>query len=403
MSGSNSIGMGNRRYLLLLLLTALEPAAAVELSGRFSILGAVAYADRGDLGYQVNADNRLYADQQALRIMVDESDAQSEWSAHLRTTRLHSDGFTATGTHSSALFRYGDLGGELLNDNSTTVRYEMDRLYYRYHLSDAALSVGRQAVEWGSGRFWQPLNVFGAFSPTDLDTDYKPGIDALSVEYFSSQFSSLHGVYALGPEDQSVIKDSGALHYRRQMGQLSQLTLLAAKITGNRVYGAAFESSLDGVGWRIEGVNYELESTGDRSHFVIAGIDYHFDGGTMVIAEYYNNSRGATSEQDLSGSYSDPLIASGLQQHLSRQLVGIGLSRDLTPLLNGGYTLIASQLDDGWSQLHQFNLVYSVSNESDLLASLMLPTGKGLATTGQPRSEFGHLPASLTLRLRVYF
>jgi hypothetical protein len=55
------------------------------------------------------------------------------------------------------------------------------------------------------------------------------------------------------------------------------------------------------------------------------------------------------------------------------------------------------------SLLHQINLTYSVSNESDLLMSLLSASGKGLSALDEPRSEFGYLPASLTVRLRFYF
>jgi hypothetical protein len=104
----------------------------------------------------------------------------------------------------------------------------------------------------------------------------------------------------------------------------------------------------------------------------------------------------------------DPLVAYGLQQQLGRHILGVSLQRDLTPLLNGGYTLLAGTLRDGdnrrhFSLLHQLNLTYSVSDESDLLFSLLYADGKGLNAADDPQSEFGHLPTSATLRLRFYF
>lgn len=389
------------------LLLTLNTVGAAELTGRFSMLAASARSEPGDLGYQTAPGDYLNADQQGLRLMFDESTDSAEWSAHLRTVRLHTDGLPTGAGHSSSLFRYRELGGELVDEgddsSATNVRYELDRLYYRHHFSAYTLSLGRQAVDWGSGRFWQPLNVFGAFAPTDIDTDYKPGIDALNLEYYPSAFSSLSAVYAFAPHADSELGDSGALHYRRQLGERSQLALLAGSITGNRVIGASFESVWGGIGWRIEGLHYELVEKDEKSLFWIAGIDYQFDDGTVLSAEYFDNSRGATNESELVGSYDDALIASGLQQQLSRQLVGLGLSRDLTPLMSGSYTLLAARLEDTWSPLHQLNIVYSVSNESDLLASLLLPAGKGLDSADEPRSEFGHLPAAFTLRLRFYF
>ena len=99
----------------------------------------------------------------------------------------------------------------------------------------------------------------------------------------------------------------------------------------------------------------------------------------------------------------DRLVAFGLQPHLGRQVLGIGVDRDFTPLLRGSYKFLASPLDDGRSLLHQFSVVYSVSNESDLLFSVLYATGEELSDGGVQRSEFGHLPSAATLRYRVYF
>jgi hypothetical protein len=162
------------------------------------------------------------------------------------------------------------------------------------------------------------------------------------------------------------------------------------------------------MGWRVEGIHYNLREGDEDLLFWIAGVEYQFDDGTLLHAEYYNNERGATTEAEVSGAFSDELISLGLQQHLSRQLIGFGLSRDLTPLLSGSYLLLGSWLDDdsaslATSLLHQVNLTYSVSNESDLLMSLQLPSGKGVTSVDEPQSEFGHIPISFTLRLRFYF
>jgi hypothetical protein len=394
----------------LCLVLGFQGVAAAELSGRFSILGATAQSEAGDFGYQQSVGHILTADQQGLRLMLEEGGGGSEWSAHLRAVRSHSHGFTTDGSHSSTLFRYAALGGTIIDESdgttSTEIRYEMDRLYYRRHFNNTTLSLGRQAIDWGSGRFWQPTNLFGSFAPTDLDTDYKPGIDAIGIDYFPGSFSSLTAVYALAPKDQETIKDSGALHYRRQVGEQSEITLVAGMIAGNTAAGGSFESVWQGIGWRLEGVHYQIED--EQALFWIAGADYQFANGILLSAEYYDNSRGAGSESELAGKYGDPLVAAGLQQHLSRHLLGIAIARDLTPLLHGGYTLLGSRLEevngaDAWSVMHQFNLTYSVSNESDLLASLMLSDGRGVSVDDEPRSEFGHIPAIFTLRLRFYF
>lgn len=412
MTNAIIMSMLNKSNLFLILCITWAGTQAAELTGRFSMLGTTARATQGDIGY-LNKDNTLTADQQSLRLMLDDTKNNNEWSIHLKTARLHVSDFLLDDTHSSDLFRYDKLSSNWLDENDTNnttrIGYEIDRAVYKHHFKNTALALGRQSIDWGSGRFWQPLNVFGSFSPTDLDTDYKPGIDAARLDWFPSDFSSLTVVYTFSPNDNAAVDNnkSGALHYRSQVGDLSELALVTGSIIGSRVLGASFESSWAGMGWRVEGLHTQFATTKKDSVFWIAGIDYQFTNGTLLAAEWYNNGHGANSVASLANLQTDTLLEYGLQQHLSQNVLGISVSKDISPLLHGSYSLLASPLKDlngqnNTSLLHQFNFSYSVSNESDVLFSLLLANGRGLSP-GKPQSEFGHVPASMTIRLRFYF
>ena len=89
-------------------------------------------------------------------------------------------------------------------------------------------------------------------------------------------------------------------------------------------------------------------------------------------------------------------------------MLGLSVQQDITPLISASYTLLAAPLKDAAgsyhsSLLHQLSLVYSLSNESDLLLSMSLGTGRGLDAQARPRSEFGATPTNATLRWRHYF
>ena len=392
----------------------LTTVQASEFTGRFSMLGTTARATQGDIGY-TGENNTLTADQQSLRLMLDDSLDNGEWSVHVKMARVHLSDIQFSDIHSSDLFRYKELSSYWLEENdgnnSTHLGYEIDRAVYKQRFKNTTLAIGRQPIDWGSGRFWQPLNVFGSFAPTDLDTDFKPGIDAARLDWFPSDFSSLTAVYAFSPNDNSTVDNnsSAALHYRRQVGEQSELKLLTGGIIGNTVFGASFESAWKGMGWRVEATHYHSKDN-INSVFMVAGVDYQFENGTLLTAEWYNNSRGANDITTLANTniLTDPLITYGLQQHLSQNVIGVSLNKDITPLLNAGYILLASPLKDidgtlNTSLLHQLNIRYSVSNESDLLFSLQFPSGRGKNNTDQIQSEFGHIPTSMTVRLRFYF
>lgn len=387
-------------------------AHAVDLTGRASVLGSAAWPGAGDAGDGVPSISVPTADQQGLRLMLEDHGSNAEWSVHAVATRQNFRGFPASAGHSSDLFRVHRLAGDSISGDGverlTRLDWALDRIAYKKRFGAASLSVGRQAIDWGAGRFWQPLNVFGAFAPTDLDTDYKPGIDAAVFNWYPSDFSSFTAVYALAPHNDKTVKNSGALHYQGQIGETSQFTLLAGKVIGNRHIGASFESDWRGIGWRVEALHTRAGQTGRKTLFWIAGLDYQFENGPMISAEWYHNGRGASSEAALPTLLSDRMLASGLQPHLGRRVLGFSVQQDLTPLLKASYTLLVSALKDPAgdyrsSLLQQLSLSYSLSDESDLLLSMSVGSGKGLDALARLRSEFGATPASATLRWRRYF
>jgi len=399
-------------YLFLLALLPFSTVQSTELTGRLSILGLVAQAEQGDIGFVAPDNDTLTADQQSLRLMLDSIQDNDEWTLHLKTLRQHQNTFASPGLHSSDLFRYRDLANDWVNessvDDSTRAGYEVDRAAYQKRFNHLTLGIGRQPIDWGSGRLWQPLNVFGAFAPTDLDTDYKAGIDAAVIDWYLSNFSSLTAVYAFAPGDNAEIKNSAAVYYRLQMAEQVEMSLLAGQVVGNTVTGVSLESDWSGMGWRIEAVHNNLDQTNENTLFWIAGLDYQFENGVLLAAEWYNHSGGVNSETALTNLTINRQLEYGLQQHLGKKVLGLAVSKEITPLVQGSYTMLVSGLNDvqdhfATSLLHQLTAVYSVSNESDLLFSLLYANGKGLNLSGLPQSEFGHLPTSMTVRFRFYF
>lgn len=385
-------------------------ANAIDITGRAAFVSSLHHADVSDFGY-LSDEDLTQAHQQSLRLMLTEQTKQSEWQAHIKLRSRYQS--VPAPTYSNA-FRYQNLSDNAVNDCDSDgyhcydLGYEVDRLLYQQQFRNWTLTAGRQAIDWGAGRLWQPLNVFGAFAPTDLDTDYKAGIDAVTAEWYPSAFSSLNSAYVLAPKG-SGLNDSGAVYYRRQVGNVAELSLLAGSIVGNPVVGAAWESSTDaGLGWRVEGSVFQRQDIDKTGLFAVAGIDYQFPDSTLLVVEAYLNTEGARSESDLAALSTDAVSRYGLAPQLGRQLLGVSLQRDITGLWRGSYTLLGASLKDAqrstsYSFLQQLAVTYSLSNESDLMMAYVYGSGKGLDSSDYPQSEFGYLADALTMRLRLYF
>lgn len=394
-----------------------QGADRYRLTGEFKLIDVTTRAREGDLGFAHEGDDTRQTNLLSLRLMGEARPFQRlSLEAHYLNQKLDSDtGLPTPGTTGAELFRYEPLRWDLeeprtdadhpTSAQTVTWTHELDRAQVRWEGSTWAATVGRQPITFGAGRFWQPTDVFGAFGPTELETEFKPGVDALRLNVFPSAFSELSGVMVFSPRDEPDVEDSGALHARFAFGEASEASALAGSVRGRDVAGGSLETAWLEAGWRIEAVSMQLEpEESERFTFAIAGVDRQFADGPLVALELYHHSEGATRSEELTAVALSELYQQGFQKQLSRNVAGLALQHDLTGLLNGSYTLFAASLEDtGTSLLHQLTLTYSIADEADAVFAGFHGTGKGLDGFGRPRSEFGAVPDTLYVRLRFYF
>jgi hypothetical protein len=59
-----------------------------------------------------------------------------------------------------------DLSCDILKNDRWNVLQSIDRLYYRQQVVAFDISIGRQRIAWGSGRIWNPTDLFNPLNPT---------------------------------------------------------------------------------------------------------------------------------------------------------------------------------------------------------------------------------------------
>lgn len=72
----------------------------------------------------------------------------------------------------------------------------IDWIAWRYNTAKAgwAATLGRQAVSWGNGMVYAPMDLFNPFAPTVVDQDHKAGDDLILVERLFSSGNDAHGL-----------------------------------------------------------------------------------------------------------------------------------------------------------------------------------------------------------------
>ncbi len=290
----------------------------------------------------------------------------------------------------------------------------IDRLAVAYTTPDLVVRVGRQAISWGSGLVFRPMDLFDPFSPSATDTEWKPGVDMLYVQRLFADGSDVQFILAPRParEGGPVTADasSAALHVHTTIGG-HQTTFLIASDHGDWVAGVGVNGALGGATWNAEVAPTVLRSGGTR----VSGIANISDGVTLfghsatVFAEYFHNGFGDTNRlltlETLPPDLEDRLVRGQLFNTRRDYLAG-GATLEVNPLLTVSPTLIAD-LNDG----SLFALVagtWSLGDNLTLIAGAQAPLGPA-------RTEFGGLPlspgsptlfappAQLYVQLRRYF
>ena len=167
-------------------------------------IGLTAHAEKGETGYVREGDDTRQSTELSLRIQVQDNSGE-HWGYrvdYLNVARNLSGAESTENRSGADIFRYKpwrrDLEspdtGEGQSPSSQTFRWshEIDHALVRVGGMAWEAVLGRQPITWGVGRFWSPTDLFAAFAPLALDTEYKPGVDGVTLSWFPSDFSELN-------------------------------------------------------------------------------------------------------------------------------------------------------------------------------------------------------------------
>ncbi len=269
----------------------------------------------------------------------------------------------------------------------------IDRLTLGYSGDHGVVRIGRQALTWGGGLVFHPMDLFNPFPPNATDTEYKPGADMLYGQWLFDDGADIQGVMvprrdpATGhlANDQSAagLKWHGFLDSEQQTGY----EVMLARDYNADVLGLSFNGPLGGATWTAEAIPTRL-ADGSVHNSWLANLQYAwscFDRNCNGYLEYFHNGFGVddnnTTFAALPASLGDRL-ARGELFTVSRDYLALGLTAEWTPLLNIKPLLITN-LNDGSALL----LLQAVRSLSDN-ASLTLGAQTGIGPHG---TEFGGL------------
>lgn len=327
-----------------------------------------------------------------IRLKVSATRGRLDFNAHAQIIAVHSDSLPVL-SELPGLFRPGadianddrrwfNLTHEISNANKNAGVVRLDRFSIAYTGDKTVVRFGRQALSWGNGLLFTPMDILNPFDPAAVDKEYKSGDDMLYGQYLLDNGSDFQGVTVVrrNPVSGDVEQDQSslALKYHGFSGSL-EYDLLAAQHYGEFVLGLGASADIGGAVWRADLVwdktdsGSILSAVGGASYSGVAG-GHNWTG----FVEYFYSGFGQTN-----GNYSPEALvlnpellkrlARGELFNLARHYLGASVSFEMTPLLNLTPNIFVNIIDP--SALAQFILSYDWKQDIQVLVSLSIPIG----------------------------
>ena len=399
--------------IFLIMTVAVEPANAdLEISGyykNFSIGFDSPLPDEALIG-AVNNRLRLncaYAPADAFSF-----DLSYDFGCRIQDPSLFSEPAVA-GAADSLRYRVVDFDSAIYtgeNDPAASLGLfkNLDRAAVAYSADFGDITIGRQAIAWGSARVVNPTDVIAPYAYDQLDTEDRIGVDAIRVQIPIGVLGEFDTGYVFGED---LAFEKSAFFLRSQLNAVeTDFSILLLGIREHLMTGFDITRGIGGAGFWIEtayvNANVFDSENDDVEDYLRAsiGLDYSFGGVVYGFIEYHFSGAGTSEAEDYLANPTQPAYTDGAVYLMSKHYVVPGLTCQITPLISLS-SIILSNVSDP-SVFPSLQIEYNLAQDIYLSAGGLVGIGKRPETAGeetQYRSEFGGYSNFYFLSFRVYF
>ena len=353
--------------------------------------------------------DRSYRMQNSGRFMLDAFNGNQVWQLHYEvgldsTSELQRIGESFL-TPARQSYRLTDLGSTIgPSGKKNIVPQNLDRFNVQFQLESGDLTIGRQAITFGSARIINPTDVFLPFDVRTLNTEYRIGIDAVRFQKPMGQLGEIDMGVILGADGKP--ENSAVFFQLLTNVSGSDYQFTAMRFAEQNLIGAGIQSALGVLGFWLEAAYVSGDEDYTRASI---GVDYAFNERIFGMIEYHHNGAGSSNPHNYLEKLDDSAYTAGGVFLLGKNYLIPVISWQQSTLLTLSLQSLAN-LDDG-SMFLSMNAEYSLSDNwymglgyyhfigEDFNFSNEIPND-ALFEFG---SEYGSNPDSIFVSLRYYF
>ena len=309
--------------------------------------------------------------------------------------------------------RLMDLTSTINEDDRYILYHRLDRLSLTLVPEWGVIRIGRQAVTWGDGLIFNPMDIFNPFSPVEFERDYKIGDDMVSTQFSVNKIGDFQFLYV--PRRDEVSGDvswdqsslAGKLHFARGT---TEFDVMAAKHYKDAVLGIGTVGYLGDAAWRLDTTWTFLNEDKSKDGYMslVANVDYSWvwwKKNFYGFIEFYYNGLG---DDNYTEAYEDPDILKRLERGdlftLGRTYLSGHIRMEMHPLLNVYLTVINNLADP--SGILQPRITWDITENIEItFGSNVCYGGRGTEYGGfrYPDSNFLNKPPDSAYFWATYF
>ena len=397
---------------LIIAVTATPTDAEFQISGYYKNFSTGLNSPLPDEPIIGAVNNRLRLSSSYIPTDVLSFDLSYDFAPRIQDLSLFSEPPIAAGAD-SLRYRVVDFGSAIYPDEdapegSFGLFHNLDRAAVAYGANFADITIGRQAIAWGSARVVNPTDVIAPYAYNQLDTEDRIGVDAIRVQIPIGVLGEFDTGYVFG---ENFAFGKSAFFLRTQLNAVE--TDFSISLLGFREHlmtGFDIARGIGGAGFWLEtayvyanafdGENEEAENYLRAS----IGLDYSFGGVAYGFIEYHFSGAGAQEPEDYLDNLNRPAYTDGAVYLMGRHYFVPGLTFQITPLISLSGVVLSNIADP--SVFPSLQVEYNFAQDIYLSAGGFIGIGKRPETEDEEtqfRSEFGGYPTLFFSSFRLYF
>ncbi len=308
--------------------------------------------------------------------------------------------------------RLMDLTWTLAEGTDYATLHRFDRLAVSYTGAKWVGKLGRQAVSWGNGMIFNPVDIFNPFDPAAVDKEYKSGDDMAYGQYLRDNGDDMQLVWVVRRDaDGDLTNDVNSLagKYHGFAGSGEYDVLLARHYEDDIL---ALGGSLPWGGAVVRGDVSLTDTSEDTVWSGVASLSYSWIGfgkNMSGVFEYFYNgfglSEGFTQEDIENKPDLVARLARGELFNLGKHYLAGAVLIELSPLFTISPNVFLNMADQSF--LAQVVGTYDLRQNWQVLLALNIPVGDADTEYGGFESTIEGVRfeqgASLFAQLAIYF